>query len=708
MRNVSFLAARFLAAVAVLSALAGVAAGQGAAGAAAAKPLSADQVKMIQNVPGDALAFVMVGNLNGLAGRADAFIKDILPHPIAKEFNFLKMATEGAGLGMTFNSDAPLAVVLMDPKDYAPELLQKKAPATKPAEDDVGALADKEARERMRARMQAAAAGREEFDNRNLPVLYILSGKDIAKMFPGREAKADGAMTKLTRGNEEAWAVEKDGLVFVSSYKSIIAAMPPKVPAAVAIGKGGEELLARSDVFGYINRPRCEGLRGTPFAKLVWRSFSFLEMLGIMDRAEEGGYHSFNPLSTAMHWFEATRAGTFAQSRYMIGGLTLGKEGPRVELRVPFQEGTPMGKALAAAKELPAGQLTAALPNKPFIFAYGCRKDVLRTPAEQKKKQADGLIANPFLKDMPEEMRKKLSLMIQSIHEQVTEVQHWAGQTKEDGPMAVTSTIRCKDSAALKKTIQDNVPVLEALLNSALEQSKDDKFTLAWYEGNEPAGQVRVDMIQATHPQLDKMLADEDMGTKFKSMMLKIFPGETSLRVRLAAVDKTTLVVTVGGGRRFLNDAVSAARDANSRLELSDDVKSSLALLPANRFALFVINATSGASFVGTAMMSQMTGGGAQIKFKAAPPAVVSLSADKGDLLIVGHVPALVIKRIIGTMSGMGEDVAEEEDDGPKTKPASRPAGGAMNPDAAPDKVSVERRTTVKEVPVAPPKPTDD
>jgi hypothetical protein len=182
--------------------------------------------------------------------------------------------------------------------------------------------------------------------------------------------------------------------------------------------------------------------------------------------------------------------------------------------------------------------------------------------------------------------------------------------------------------------------------------------------------------------------------------MLKIFPGEASLRVRLAAVDKTTLVTTVGGGRRFLNEAVAAARDGNSRLELSDDVKSSLALLPQKHFAVFIINATNGAGFFGTVMISAMTGGGggAQMKFQAAPPVVVSLSADKGDLLIVGYVPALMIKRIAGTMPGMGGDAGEEEDNAPATRPATRRPGG---PDFFPetDRITVEKKTTVEDVP---------
>jgi hypothetical protein len=641
-----------------------------------------DRLKMLDSIPGDSVAFLLVGNMKDFAGKADAFVKDIIPKPLSKDFSFLKVALEDRALGETFNPSGPLAVVLLDPKDYAPRLLKKvaagklaaagmksetievtvngAAPATKPAAGDAaGGEADEE------ISPEVAKAG--------LPFVFILWGKDVAKMFPGRKVEADGAMSKLTKDGEEAWALEKGGVVFVSSNRRVIQAMPPKLPALARIAGGGEDLALRSDVMWWINRPRCDELKGTAFANLFWDGarVPILSDLLFSD--------SHNPLAAVINWFVLTRDEVFRQGESLMGGLTMAKEGPRIEFRICCKADSAMAKALAVAQKA-QGTLTAALPDKPFIFAYGIRKDLFPCPPEMTTKQVASFVESPLWGDVPMATRKGIGDLILAVHPEVTGVQHWAGAVREDGPMAVATVVHCRDAEALRKIVKDHLSAIESMLNLAMQQaSTDESFKLTYAEGADAAeGEIQADVIEVSHPELDKMLADNEMGARMRAMLLKVFPGETKFRVRLAVQDKNTLLVTLGGGKKFLAEVAAAAKSNATKLELSEDAKAALALMPANRFAVAMVDIPNAVAFGSRAMMAASMGmGGAQIRIKPAPPIMVALSADKNDLVITAHVPAKLLKQLIGTLSNMGEDGMEEDEPAPApaTRPATRPAG---------------------------------
>ena len=116
---------------------------------------------------------------------------------------------------------------------------------------------------------------------------------------------------------------------------------------------------------------------------------------------------------------------------------------------------------------------------------------------------------------------------------------------------------------------------------------------------------------------------------------------------------------------------------------------------------------TGAASFYGTAAMlgERGVGGGASIRFPSAPPVALALSADGGELLITAHIPSAMLKRMIGIVSGGGEEEGEEDEDG---APATRPAAGGNlrvpRGRVAEDSVTVERRTVVESMPATGPK----
>jgi predicted LPLAT superfamily acyltransferase len=489
--------------------------------------------------------------------------------------------------------------------------------------------------------------------------------------------------------------LHKDGVVYVSSVRKVLADLKPGASVLPRLSKGTEDMFLHADAAAWMDVKKAGNLLESSGLDLGHMGGFFFPLEALTDED--------NPLGKVVHWFRMTRAGVLTSAEQWAFAVTLRPEGPVLEARGAYAPGSPMTKALTGMKSA-AGPLTAGLPDKPFIFAYGIRKDLFSTPAELKKKAVAAIVEGNALDPATAEMKKQVGEMILAVHGEVTEVQHWAGQTKEDGPVAIATVVRCRNAEALKKIVKDNVPAIQTVLNHAfgfLDKGEEERFTLTFEEANEPAeGQVRADTILVSHPMLDKMLQEERDETR--KMLLRIFPGETKVRARLAVADEKTLVVTIGGGRKFLSDAVAAAKASASKLEQGEEAKAALALLPANRFGVAMFSMTSAAGFYGSAMLAMSGGGGgmgagAQIHFRAAPPVAMAMSADKGELVLTAHIPAAMIKRMIGTIAG-GEDVEEDEED---AIPAGYQTPGAGRGDV----IRVRKKVQVENVPLPAPAP---
>ena len=673
------------------------------------------RIKMLDHIPADVVAFLMVGNLKEMCSKVDAFMGEFMPKKQMKDFSFLKSLTASRGFGEGFNPSGPIALALLDPVVYAPELAGKVKPATRPADEGKpGYTVDPPFAPGDEPRRAGGDAA--DRTKRDLPALYILSGKDVPRMFPELKVERDGDLFKISQpepptrpkggdnedepyvpAREPSWALEKDGLVYVCNHKKILLEMPPKVSVLVRLTGGGERLALESDVMGWVNRPKVDELKDTPFGKIFWRDVHIPIISDLL-----GDDHD-NPLSTAVQWFIVTRDELFRQGEHLMAGLTWTPQGPRVEFRICCKPGSPMAQALSAAKNT-QGPLTLGLPDKRFIFAYGIRKDAFANPPEVRKAQRAALIENPAWRDVPKEKVEAIADLIAAVNPEVTGVEHWAGQTGDGGPLSIATVVHCRDAEALKTIVRKHLPAIETMLNLATMQKSEnekERFALSYQEANEPAaGEVKADVILASHPELEKMLENEDMGKHMKNILLKVFPGEMRFRARLAVLDKNTLVVTVGGGKKFLAEAVAAAKANASKLELSEDAKTALALAPANRFAVAMVDISSAVAFYGKAMLSVVGGmagpmgvgvGGAALHMKPAPPIVVALSADKNDLVVTAHIPTLLFKRVVGGFTGMDEVPAEEEDDFPGAKrSATQPASGKAGRAGVVEKVVVE------------------
>ncbi|HUT57987.1 MAG TPA: hypothetical protein VNA25_09085 [Phycisphaerae bacterium] len=596
---------------------------------AATKPAGKDWLRLLDTVPSESVAFVAVQNINGFAGKVQGFLKGFVPSEAVKELDPVKSLTDEQQLGETFDTSGSFAMVLLDPKRLDPRLMKKLEP------DDDGDV------------------NLGELRSRDLPVVFLLPGKDPAKMFPGRKLEPDGELTKLTRNGSVAWVAEKDGFVACSFHKRALQAFSSKVSALVGLTAGDEKLAMSSDVLLWVNRKKAGELAGTAFEHLVWSSMNMpkLRYLG--------------PMAAPIKWFHLTRDVVFRQAERMVLGFRMTDKGPWGQLRVHYAADSVMGRTLSAAR-CTDQPLTAWLPDKPYIFAYGARKDIFQTPASVKKLALEAMKTDPALKGLSAEVKANLGAMIAAVNEQVTGVQHWAGQGSEMGPLGIANVVRCKDSAKLRQIIRGNLPVFQAMLNLALgvDSQDEERFSMKYDEAAYTLGDVKLDAITVSHPKIDEMLKDEDMGQRVKNAMVKAFPGETKFRLRLAALDKDTMILILGGGKKFAQDAIAAAKAGKTALELADDAKSALAMLPPERFAVAMVNVPHAISFGSMVYMTAMGMSGAQLAVKPAPPVVVALSADKSDLVITAYLPRLMFKRVFAMLAPLiGGGVVEESDD---------------------------------------------
>jgi hypothetical protein len=604
-------------------------------------------IAMLNMIPGDSAGFVIFPDLGGARDRADVFVHDILPKSFAEHFGGFRGAFMGEfGLGEGFDDAGPAAVILPS----------SRKPASMPA---------------------TSASGDEAGDNSTPPLVSLFFCKDPNKMFAGYKIVEEGDVLKLSRGGQTEWAIQKGGVMCVSNDRGALASLGRKASIVPRLSKGVESMLLRADAGAWIDTKAFAAMKKANLLTNV--------MPGLFSEIGRSFFDEDNPLGKVVRWFRMTRAGLLTSAEQWAFALTFGPEGPIVEARGAYTDGSPMAKALSAAAKSDGAPPALTLPDKPFIFAYGIRKDVFSTPAEMKSKALAALAESNAMESASPDEKKQVAAMIAAIHAEVTEVQHWAGQTKEDGPLAVATVVRCRDAEALRKIIKRHVPAFQAVVNCAFalpasEDANENKWQLTLEEANEPGqGQARIDSILVSHPMLDKAIQEEaEMARK---MLLKVFPGEMKIRARLAAADDKTLIVTIGGGRRFMNEALLAAKGGAGKGGHDDNAKAALAPLPANRFGVAMFSVTRAAGFYGSIMVS-MLAGGAQIHFPVAPPAAMAMSADRGELILTAHIPSETLKKIIGKASGeeeAGEGAEEDEEDAISVKkvttvPATIPA----------------------------------
>lgn len=194
------------------------------------------------------------------------------------------------------------------------------------------------------------------------------------------------------------------------------------------------------------------------------------------------------------------------------------------------------------------------------------------------------------------------------------------------------------------------------IATEAIKTSKDEnlrKLTVKYNKGVETVGNKAVDVVVIDHPDLAAM--DEDDAKKMQAIL-----GDTKIRVFVAPADKTTVVVTFGGGKAFLASAMKTATGTGT-LHKDTAIVKALANLPKKRMMVGVFNLGN----VVTVVKNCMTAVGEDapaIAIPSALPFAGSASIEGTDIRLTAYLPTETISAAVNAfmslmaqmMGGMG------------------------------------------------------
>ena len=612
--------------------------------AAPAQP-KIDAAAALKQIPSGCVGFAIVNNINGLAGKIDKFIAAVSPTGMPPGGGVLDQLLMASRLGPGLNRNGPIAAVVLDPQLYGFDIL------------------------RAIGLGKPAAEGDELVVKPEFPVVLIIPGKNPAVLLAAQNPVKDGKFFRTDDGG--VW-IEKNGFIIGGPNKKAVEAVVATEKSIVGdLSATDLALIRRNDAAVWINVKTVSPIVDSILAALGKKIEAEAKKVEVEGGAG-GAPLSVTPLSVKGMTAMLNMYGVMLKEIQDLSlGLRFIETGVIIENRTTFTPAGLMAKALAAVKP-DGGALLSRLPNMPYAIALGAR-GLEAMPADLITKMFQTFLATDMLKGMSKENKDKLLAQAKKMLAQTTGVQIYAGSiTSGDGLAGLSYVLECKSAKTLRALIGEYIPMVSEIYQAMPE---DLRATLEYVKGDETlaGGKQKVDIIKIQIPAMANM--DEDDLAKLKAIL-----GETELRMRMAEAGENALVLTLGGGKSFLAEAVKAAKAGAGKLAADPAMVKSLALLPRKRTAVMATNLGN----IMTLVAKIMAATGMQIQPPpataiATEPLVASISVDRGDMHIVGYIPTKTIKETVqGAMMLIMSAVMQQGGGmmGPMPGPGPQPVPG--------------------------------
>lgn len=576
--------------------------------AQAAEPPKVEPV--LSRIPAGTMGFVVVNNVRATAGRVDKLLADLgldqmlrNPQDPNQKIPVLQMLMGMTKVGEGFNPDGGLAVAMLDPKAYDIDLLE------------------------LIKRKQAGGGEAADKPDPKLPFVIYVAGKGVQEVFGAYPLKAEGKYTQVTLPMGPMVAGTVGGYVLLSpNAKALDAVMAADKQAAADMPAEQVRALARADLGYYVNMK----LTG-PLA------------MGLMKQmAEQAG--TAGPMAPVMRMYAGMYGTLIEQLDAVTVAARFVETGFVFEELVSFRAGTPLGKAIAAAKPAQEASL-ALLPDLKYVLAVASAGQAESAETDLNLQMLDKLLASDFLKSLPEAEKARLKKVSEGLHKQVTDMQMVAGGPAEGvGLFGVSVVLKCHDAAAVKGLLGEAAALAEGMVRHFGAEDEDaQKVTVRYIKGVETVGPVTADAIVVEHPDMNTM-SDKD-----REEMKKVL-GEDKVRFLIAAPDGKTVVMTFGGSRDFLLAALKAARGGGTIGTAAED-RQALQHLPKQRTAVVLLNAGNLYDLIVAGMQKMAPDEEAPpFKISCKIPIAIGVGTAGKSAHVVFYLPKQLVKELAGVV----------------------------------------------------------
>ncbi len=498
--------ARRLAVVMCIVALAQVALAQDTKPAASpAAPIVKAQ-PILEAIPAGSMGYVVVPSVKGTFASVNKMLQEIGVADMLAAMgvgDLLDTMKSESKLGAGFNAEGGFAAVMLDPQAFGIDLVK--------------------------------AMDNKDGNAPELPFVLFVPGSSVKDVFSEYEMAAEGAYTKVQLRMGPMLAGQLGGYVILSPMaKALDAVVKAEKKAAAEVSKDRADVLAKTDVGMQINMKVAGPLYLAVMNKAV--AMQQPDMPKEMSTLMTSILPMYGRIITQIDSLTITL--NFARS----GGIVFDEY-------VTVVPDSPLGKVMASFKSSGQG-LVDRLPNLPYVLALGS-EGTAKDPNGVQMEMLDALVkALPNLSDASRANIKKICA---GFDDQVTGGQLVIGGAPEgSGVMGLAWVIACKDSDAVKQLLSDSSETILAVIKEVAKDNKAD-VTIAYKKDADKLEAMSVDTITLGSAKMEKMEADD-------KAEMKALLGQDSLVFYVTAPDKNTVVVTFGGDKKMLQEAVKTAK----------------------------------------------------------------------------------------------------------------------------------------------------
>jgi len=593
------------------------------------KPLVAVKVEpVLGHIPAGSAGFLVLNNVQKSVGNIEKFIDGIGMGEMIKQNmpdGLLRAALAGLNVGEGFNSAGGLAVVMLDPAKFDVDLIDMVTATTRPR-------ATKPAKEPK------------------LPLVIFVPGVGVQTVFANYKPVRAGKSWKIASPAGPVFARQHAGYILVSpTDKAIDAVVASRVPAARGLTAAQLAALAASDIAVYLNMDVLGpiGAKGLDVLTAEFKKMPAQPMP--MDIGKIFGFYK----------------SLLTQAKGAVITVRLTKSAAIVDELVAFKPDSLIGKAIAVAKftkSVPLGRL----PNLPYVFAANTHY-----AGKEANKQLMALMA-PLLGEMfkgNKDAQATFDKINADSADQAQSVQIvLGGAPKDSGLFGLAYVITCKDSAKLKALTADSIGIAKTIWTSMLPkgEAKEElsKLKITYAKAVETVSGLSVDAIEIDHPRIAELDADD------REKMTDIL-GEDKIRVFIAAVDKTTLAITFGGGKAFLAETIKTARAGGGTIPADTGVKTAISALPKNSQMVMLLSVGNLWKVVQNAL-TVLDADMPPINLAAKAPIAIGAKVGGTSLHAAVYMPSSVVKDIIQNVMAMGRRDAMEAPPARVTQPPTK------------------------------------
>lgn len=496
------------------------------------------------------------------------------------------------------------------------------------------------------------------------PIVILLAGKDIEKVFPTQVQKDEkGVLTVVmpVGGLPPLQTAVMGDYIALSPSPKALELMKTEPSLEAGIPEGQKKLLATSDLVLHENV--------TVISPLLKK---------IAAKAKEDAQAATDGTAPSAIRQQQTLIGALLGSATemldeMISlsyGLRFVEEGILVEVALDYKPGGKLAEMVRSYTPTDK-PLMNRLPNLPYVLASGTVSTYTPEATNQMMKALEMLLAMGQL-EMPADLKERMITLGGQLGKEITGIQFVVGAPKEKGVFGLATVLECRDAAKVKALLPKETELLTELIQKTLAVKVEDlaETALTFQEGVETVDGQKVDAIVLDTKKLKEMSDQE------KKEMVDVL-GEDQIRFLVAQADEHTLVLTFGGGTEVLSAAIQAAQSGGT-IPADAGVAKAMTMLPRQRVAEMILNPKNLFDTIQAGM--KKTGEPSDLPedfaFQNDVPVAMNSTFAGTTARTTTYIPSAVVKDVVAWI--MAEQAAKQQQVLPESEQA--PQGGEETP----------------------------